>query len=358
MILPEKLLKLEPYVPVDAHCGIKLDANENAVSIDGRMRARVMEAMMTVELNRYPDPANTELRRAAAAFYGVDPENIGCGCGSDELLSMLMNNFLSQGDRVVMSSFDFSMYTFYAENASRVPIKVQVDEKLRLNPDELIKAVRENDARMVIFSNPCNPTGQGLMRDDVLKIVRSCDCLVVVDEAYMDFWNQSVYDEIRNYDNLIVLRTCSKAFGLAAIRCGFLLANPKLVDLFDRQRSPYNINTLTQTVAACVLSDAELLTEMTRACIRRADSLRLMTRGLCAAHPERFVHMPTVTNFSLLRVLPDGTWSARYCHDELRARQIGIRLLKDTYLRITAGTDDENSAVVLAIDELLNRLEA
>ena len=358
MRLPDKLIHIEPYDPSTERFDVKLDANENAVTVDEEARARIAEAISRVELNRYPDPTCAALRQAAAGVYGVGPENIGVGCGSDEILSILMNSFMARGDTVVMSDFDFSMYAFYARNAELNAVTVPTDDRLRLSPDALLDAVRRNNAGMLIFSNPCNPTGQGLPRDAVRRIVEQADCLVVVDEAYMDFWNQSIADEVDNYDNLIVLRTCSKAYGLAAIRCGFLLSNPTLVGCFDSVRSPYNVNAFTQAAAEAVLSDPGLTLRMAEACTRRADSLRLMARGLCAAHAWYFDYIPTVTNFALLRPKAEGGWSAAYCFGELKSRRIGVRLLKNAYLRITAGTDAENSAVILALDDIVTEWEA
>ena len=358
MKLPDKLIHIEPYDPSVEVFDVKLDANENAVTVDREARERIAAALARVELNRYPDPRAAGLRQAAAGVFGVQPENIGCGCGSDEILSILMNNFMAKGGSVVTSDFDFSMYAFYARNAELNVVTVPTDEHLRLDPDALLEAVQRTDAGMLIFSNPCNPTGQGLPREAVRRIVEKADCLVVVDEAYMDFWNQSVADEVDEYDNLIVLRTCSKAFGLAAIRCGFLLANPTLVRYFDNVRSPYNVNALTQAAGEAVLSDPEMMRRMAEACTRRADSLRLMARGLCAAHEARFDYIPTVTNFVLLRPLAEGSWNAAYCYEELKKRRIGVRLLKNAYLRITAGTDAENSAVILALDDIVTEWEA
>lgn len=356
MKLPEKLLRMEPYDPSVEPFDVKLDANENACTVNAAAQARIRAALERVELNRYPDPAARTLRQAAAAYFGVEAENIGCGCGSDEILSLLMQHFVPSGGLAAMSEFDFSMYAFYARGAERRVRTVPVDGALRLEADSLIEAARGAD--LLIFSNPCNPTGQGLPRAEVLRVVEESDCLVVVDEAYMDFWNQSVLDCVNTHDNLIVLRTCSKAFGLAALRCGFLVANPELVGYYDRARSPYNMNAYTQAAAAAALEDGEMLRRLTEECVQRAGSLRLMAQGLCAANPGRFAYIPTVTNFALLRVPAREGWSAEYCYEALRARQIGVRCLRGAYLRVTAGTDAENSAVIRALDEIAKRWEA
>jgi len=357
MLFPTKLLNLEPYDPSFEVFDVKLDANENAVTVDETLRAKILDALRDVDLNRYPDPGSTALREAAARVYGVTPDRIGVGNGSDEILSILMNGFLARGDAVVMSEFDFSMYAFYAQTAELRAVRVPVDEELRLSADALLEAVRREGARMLILSNPCNPTGQGFSRADVRRLAREAECLVVVDEAYMDFWDQSVIDELDSYENLAILRTCSKAFGLAAVRCGVMVASRELIGYFNRVRSPYNINALTQAAVTTALSEPETLAAMARDCVRRADSLRTLARGLCTAYPDYLAFIPTVTNFALLQPRPNGVWNAAYCLDALRARRIGVRLQKDAYLRITAGTDAENSAVIFAIDEILRNLE-
>ena len=120
---------------------------------------------------------------------------------------------------------DFSMYTFYT---SMVGAKVEVmnkDESMEMKAEDVIERAKACKAKLIIFSNPCNPTALKLEREEILEIIKAVDALVVVDEAYMDFSQGSVLDEIENYDNLIVLKTCSKAFGMAAIRLGFAAAN-------------------------------------------------------------------------------------------------------------------------------------
>jgi histidinol-phosphate aminotransferase len=128
---------------------------------------------------------------------------------------------------------------------------------MRLDPARVIDAARAEKARLVIFSNPCNPTGQGVPREEVLRIVESCAALLVLDEAYMDFWDQSVLSEVNRFDNLIVLRTFSKAFSSAAIRLGFGVSGPELISEIKKAKSPYNVNTLTQLAGSVILDCGE-----------------------------------------------------------------------------------------------------
>jgi len=351
MKLPEKLTKLTPYIPSENKYRIKLDANENAQTLPAPILAKAAQMLSDLDLNRYPDAACTALREKAGAYFGIPAANLGVGCGSDELLSILVNNFVADGGKVLVTEFEFSMYRFYAEVAGCEAIVLPRNEKLGIDADALIGTAKREKPGMVMFSNPGNPNGQGLTADVVRRIVRECDCLVVVDEAYMDFWDQSVLSDVGKYENLIVLRTCSKALGLAGVRCGFIAATEEIIGYFNAVRSPYNMNTLTQVLVSAAFDEPQELRRMTTVCRERADSLRLMARGLAAAHPEKVKYIPTVTNFVLLEPV-----HAKTCYEALLARGICVRHL-GKYLRISAGTDAENSEVIRALDALLSAQE-
>lgn len=351
MKLPEKLTNLTPYIPSENKYRIKLDANENAETIPERIRLRAAQMIASADLNRYPDAACDALRRKAGAYFGIPAENLGVGCGSDELLSILVNNFVEKGGKVLVTEFDFSMYKFYAEVSGCEAIVLPRNDKLGIDADLLIETARREQPGMILFSNPGNPNGQGLKADVVRRIVTECDCLVVVDEAYMDFWRESVLADVGKYENLIVLRTCSKALGLAGVRCGFIAATETIIGYFNAVRSPYNMNMLTQTLAAAAFDEPDELRRMTELCVARADSLRLMARGLAAAHPNLVEYIHTVTNFVLIR-----PFDAEYCYKKLLERGICVRHL-GKFLRISAGTDAENSEVIRALDELMTQRE-
>ena len=205
MKISKKLQNIAPYDPTVLVDGVKLDANESYRNLDEELSARIAQAVAEAAFNRYPDPFATELCEAAANYYGVKPEQVVAGNGSDELISILFTTFFEKGSRIAIAEPDFSMYRFYAE-LSELNVISYPKQNLRIDPDALIQAAQDADA--LIFSNPCNPTGVGLSRTEVLRIVRSLRCLVIVDEAYMEFWDQSVIDEVENFDNLLILRTC------------------------------------------------------------------------------------------------------------------------------------------------------
>lgn len=250
--IPEKLKRLEIYEPVTEIYNVRLDANESFQNLPDDIRRDVLKAVEQVEFNRYPDPFAVKLCEKFGRFFHVKPELLTAGNGSDELISLIVPNFLESGDTMLVALPDFSMYTFYAQmNNIRVEA-LQKAEDMVTSAADILERAKDKNARLLIFSNPCNPTSLKLSRDDIIKIIEGTDALVIVDEAYMDFAEGSVLDVVEKYHNLIVLKTCSKALGLAAIRLGFAAACKELTDILHALKSPYNVNSLTQAVGCAV----------------------------------------------------------------------------------------------------------
>lgn len=341
MKIAKKLQSLAPYEPTVEKFDIILDANESFLTPDGALRDRIHSALCKVALNRYPDPTATALCEAAARYYGVESEQIVAGNGSDELISLLLSTCLDHGATIAISNPDFSMYAFYAHLAELSVVSAGKDG-LKPNADAMIQTVQESGADLLIFSNPCNPSGQGLSRTEVLRIVSATDALVVVDEAYMEFWDQSVLDAVGKYPNLIVLRTCSKALGLAAARCGFAIADREVVQNIKKAKSPFNVNSFTQAAALAILEDTRYIKECIAKILNARDDLyqKLQKAG---ADP-----IACNTNFVLVRhERAEEIWKA------LRRRGISVRYIMGEFLRITAGSPEENTRVAAEIQEVL-----
>ena len=342
--LPKKLIDLVPYEPISGEYEIRLDANESFISLSDSMRADICQIIKSADFNRYPDPLCTELRELFAANNGVALENVSVGNGSDELISILMNSFLEKGDRVITLSPDFSMYGFYCSGAECENVVLKKDDNFNISVDSIIACANENGARMIIFSNPCNPTSLGIEASEVRRLIKSVSSLVVLDEAYMDFWNESILSEVNDYDNLIVLKTCSKAIGLAAIRLGFAVANPALTRAINAAKSPYNVNTLTQEIGKIILSNKEYV-EKSRADIIR--SKEELYAALLKYNSDDFKVLESKTNFIYVK-----TDRAAEIFEKLRAQSIVVRCFGEG-LRITAGTKQENDRLMSCLDTII-----
>lgn len=345
--LNSKIKDLKPYEPLKGDFRIRLDANESFLSLPTNVMTEILDTLVQTDFNRYPDSLALNSCRAFAAYYGVNPELVTAGNGSDELISVLISTFLMKGDTVVTLSPDFTMYRFYSSLVEVRCIEVVKKSNFTVDVDELITVVNQTSAKMILFSNPCNPTSLGLTREEVRKIINSVSALVVLDEAYMDFWDQSLLQEADQYDNLVILRTCSKAIGLAALRIGFAVANETITSAIRAVKSPYNVNTLTQSAASVILSNSEMLKEASNQIVCSRILLSQQLENLLKRKPNRFVLFPSCTNFVFLRLN-----DAKSVYEQLLLKGIAVRFMGDC-LRITAGAPQENTELITALEQIL-----
>ena len=207
--------------------------------------------------------------------------------------------------------------------------------------DRTIQTCRQEGVKLLIFSNPGNPTSIVCPRQEVRRLIQGLpDTLVVLDEAYMDFSDQSLLPEFQDYDNLLLLRTCSKAFGMAGLRLGFAVGQKRLVDAIKGVKSPYNVNALSQKLGAAVLRHPQAMKEALAEILASREQLLQGVRALGEAFPGRFALLPCATNFATLR-MADGEALYHY----LGEQGISIRYTGGL-VRITCGTAGENQAVL------------
>jgi histidinol-phosphate aminotransferase len=350
--LNERIRNLTPYDPIAGEYAVRLDANESFLSLPEEMLEQTVRSVLSENPNRYPDPYAVQLRGSFAKYYRISPEFVTAGNGSDELISLIVGTFFSPGEELVTLDYDFSMYRFYGEAYGVRTTVLPKRENLSIDAKAVIDYVRQSGARGLMFSNPCNPTSLCLDRRDVLRIVRECEnCLVVVDEAYMDFAEESILSKAADYDNLIVLRTSSKAVGLAGIRLGFAVAGEKITRALQAVKSPYNVNAMTQAVGCAVFRDVQYLDRCVRKIIHSRDAL---LDGILSLDTRYYgidkVYL-TATNFVFCHF-----HDAEYVFEQLKQRSIAVRRMGE-YLRITAGTKQENEALLTALEDILKELE-
>lgn len=345
--LNEKVRSTEPYEPISGTYRIRLDANESFLEIPDYIEDDMLHRISKLHLNRYPDPLASGVCEGFGKYFGVNPDLITVGNGSDELLTLLTQTIMMKGEKLVYTTPDFSMYRCYGYLAENKCIEFKKNDDFTIDVDALIELINKEEARMLIFSNPCNPTGVGLPRDEVLRLVSGApNCLVVVDEAYMEFWNQSVLSEIENYDNMMVLKTCSKSFRMAGIRCGLAVANRTLTNAMRAVKSPYNVNSMTQAAAEALFCYPDELNAATAEVIKSRDNLYNAVKLLADKYPDKMSLLPTAANFVYVK-MPQG--QAARIFEAMKQNGIIVRCMGD-YLRITCGTDYENSEVVKALE--------
>lgn len=347
MRLNPALNELSPF----SYCGTdyttRLDANESCVPISKELMAKIAETIATkLNLNCYPDDCTVSLRNAYAKAFSVDADCVVPGNGSDELINMIVGRLIPYEGVVLGIERDFGSYWSNAKIFGRRAVKLPRLSDMTFTVDQLIEGAKQHNADLVIFSNPNNPSGSQLLRDEVIRLIESVDCLVVVDEAYMDFSDQSVLDLAGKYENLIVLRTLSKAMGAAGVRTGFAVSTPKLTYAMRSVRDAYNVSAVDQLVATLLLENPghreNTLAEIKRLMV----IMKARLNDIAGRANQKMIVYPSVVNFILL-------WldDAKTVNDFMHQKGISLRLFDEHLLRISVAKEE-------TLNHVLNELEA
>ena len=349
--IPEKIRDLVPYEPISGSYRVRLDANESYLNLSEEQLKQVFARLeKEVSYNRYPDPMAAKLCTAFAEYYGISPELVTAGNGSDELITLILGTMFDSSMKIGVFAQDFSMYRVYAQCYGVPTVTLSKRDDLTIDVDQTIQEVNRLGLSGLVFSNPCNPTSLGLKREEVLRLVQGVNALVILDEAYMDFWDQSVLDQVEKYENLLILKTCSKAIGLAGIRIGLAVTNRKLSRLLKAVKSPYNVNSVSQIYGEELLKDHDYLRQAARSIRGQTVKLEAMLRRVREQYPKLGEVYPSVTNFVYLK-----TSNSQDIYQGLQKRGIAVRLMGG-YLRICAGTEEEQELLEEALVSVLAAL--
>lgn len=342
--LNDKIKNLEPYKPISGTYRIRLDANECPVNLPKKILEQIKSAVNDIAFNRYPDPLAAEVVNSFSEFYNLKPELVTAGNGSDELIFLIESAFLEKGDKMLAVSPDFSMYSFYSSICEVECDTFFKNEEFDVDVDNLIDKITRDNIKLLIFSNPCNPTGKGITAQEARRLISSVNALVILDEAYMDFWDQSLLNEVEEYSNLIILRTASKAVGSAALRLGFAVANEVISRAIKAVKSPYNVNSFSQAAGSIIYKNKEYLQNLQKVIVKNRERLYNGLTKLSASQSDFKVYEGNA-NFVFVK-----TGRSREIWEYLRDKSIVVRLMGG-YLRITAGTEDEVEEVINSIRE-------
>ncbi|QGZ40244.1 histidinol-phosphate aminotransferase [Pseudoduganella flava] len=336
------------HVP-DASGYVKLDAMENPYQLPEVLRRELGQRMADVALNRYPAASYGPLKERIRAKLGVPAGyDVLLGNGSDELIAIMAATCAHQDRRAVLLAPvpAFVMFQRSAQIAGMDFVGVPLKEDLTLDLPAMLEAIGKHRPALVFLAYPNNPTGNLFAADEIEAILRAQgdQGLVVVDEAYEPFAQQSFMPRLPQFDNLIVMRTLSK-LGLAGIRLGYMSAHPALLEQFEKVRPPYNVNVMTQAAAEFALDHIDVLNEQARL-LREQRSV--LSNALADLPGVRV--FPSAANFITIRV-PD----ADAVHAALLSRKILIKNLSKMHsvltncLRVTVSTPEENAAFLDAL---------
>ena len=330
LIRPD-LLDLQPYSSArDEYSGsegVFIDANENPFE-NG--------------VNRYPDPLQKNLKEKVSVIKGVSSSKIFLGNGSDECIDLLFRLFcIPTIDRVVTISPSYGMYKVSAKINQIEISEVLLNPNYSLNVEKLNEAAV--DAKMILLCSPNNPTGNAFPKSEIISILQSNSCLVVVDEAYIDFsQEETLLGELDNYPNLIVLQTFSKAYGLAGLRLGLLFGSIDIVEWLNKVKPPYNISQLTQNEAMIRIQDSEVIRKQINYLLEERERITLEMQKI---HNILKVY-PSDSNFILIKVLDADKLYNYLIINKIITRNRTNQPLCANCIRVTIGTIDENNLLL------------
>jgi len=344
VVRPE-IRALKAYEVTDAAGLIKLDAMENPYPLPQEVRAKIAAAVADVPINRYPDGGAKAVKSALREAFGIgDDFGIVLGNGSDELIQMLTVAVAAPGATIMAPDPSFVMYRMNAVYAGVRFVGVPLAADFSLDPKAMQLAIERERPALVFLAYPNNPTGNLFAPEHMDAVLRAAPGLVVVDEAYHAFAGTSFLPRLRDYPNLVVMRTVSK-IGMAGLRLGYAVGAREWTAELEKIRQPYNLNALTQAVAPVLLREGAMLEA--QATSIKAERTRIAAALSALPGVQVFT---THTNFVLARVPDAPRWFERLREARILVKNLhGWHPLLANCLRITVGTPEENSAVLAAL---------
>jgi histidinol-phosphate aminotransferase len=348
--IKDSVRELSPYSLSPHHASVKLNQNENPWDAPAEIKQETLNRMENRAWSRYPDFSPQQLQERLAEFSGWHPNGIIAGNGSNELIQALLMVTTGEGKRVLITEPTFALYRQITTVLGGDIISVPLNNDLQFDGAALIAEIEGKQPVVTIICSPNNPTGCAMSDEDLHVLLKATRGLVVVDEAYHEFAAHSAVPLLSNHDNLVVLRTFSKAMALAALRVGYLLASPELVREIGKAVLPYNLNALSQIAAEVSL---EMFVARLQPLVEaiRAERNRLYLE--LGAIPG-LVPVQSQANFMVVR----SSIEPKLVFAELLKRNILIRdvsgypMLND-YFRVSVGTPEENDLLIDGLREIL-----
>ncbi|MBE6524835.1 MAG: histidinol-phosphate transaminase [Thermoplasmata archaeon] len=331
------------YYNPKLHGELRLDTNTNVLGSNPAAEKYLKENSW--DLNGYPNTYSDGLRGALAELYGLDTDNIIAGNGSDEMLDVVFKTFTNMGDNSVVPVPSYTLYDYFVKLNGGKAIEVDLTEDYQLDVDAMVK----QDAKIAIMPSPNNPTGNCFRKKDIEEVLSRFNGVVVVDEAYAEYSDDPFVKRVEEFDNLVVLRTFSKAYAMAALRVGYAVTNKKLADMMICVKIPYSLNMVSEGAAIAAVKDQDFIrrsVEMVREQRPKLDA------GLRKLGFETF---PSDSNFIMARspidhkVLVDGLKERG-----VLIRDFGAKRRTENCVRTTVGTAEHNALLLEKAEEVIS----
>ena len=354
-----KKFKIEAYKPGKSKFKklkkiIKLSANESALGMSPSVTKIISNQKLNLE--RYPDGKSELLRKEISKKYKCNFEKIICGAGSDEVIQMICQLFLKPKDQVVVPQYSFLMYRIYA-NIVGAKVVFAKEKNFKVSITEIIKKVTKN-TKIVFVANPNNPTGTYLTKKEIIELRKKLNkrILLVIDDAYAEYMKNEDYKSglelFKNMDNVFILRTFSKIFGLASLRVGWGYGSKKIINALNIIKPPFNVSHIAQLAATEALKDKKFIDQSIKHNFLFAKKIK--------TYLEQYqIFSNSISANFLLLDFKNCKHTAKYLYEKLKQRGIIVRSTEDGYhirnkLRLTIGSKQENLAFMNAVKNILN----
>src|SRR5688572_10889807 len=348
-IIKPAVRALRAYTLSPHRASVKINQNENPWDAPAEIKEEVLRRFAARQWSRYPDFVPATLQEQLARFAEWKPDGVIAGNGSNELIQALLMVTVGPGKRVLISEPTFALYRQVATVLGGEVENVLLTAELTYDIAALLRAVEEQQPDVTIICSPNNPTGCVIEAADLCRLLEASGGLVVIDEAYHEFARQTVVSLLDEYENLVVLRTFSKAMAFAALRIGYLLAAPELVSEIRKAVLPYNLNAFSQLAAEIAIEKYSALLGPT------VDDIIEERERLYASisQIDGLVPVKSQGNFMVVKADRDPRQIfAQLLERDILVRDVsGYPMLKD-YFRFSVGTPEENDRLLSALNEI------
>jgi histidinol-phosphate aminotransferase len=329
---------------------VKLNQNESPFDLPEDLKREIVDGFLAVPFNRYPKEQPDRLAEEFASFVGWMPGGVLVGNGSNDLTYTLGLALIEKGTPIVMPRPMFALYTTVVRLHEGDLIEIPSRKDHSFDADAILRAVREHAPALTVLATPNNPTGLAMSFGEIESIVDAASGFVLVDEAYADFIEApGGITLLERYPNVIVLRTLSKAWGLAGLRLGFMLARPEVIAEILKARLPFMVDALAEQTALALLQRPEMLAERAR---QMKESCAVLTRAL--QNMDEIEVIPSKTNFVLFRTsVEPSKLMNRLAESGVLVRNMAGYPELHGFLRVNAGTEIENNTFLVALQNSL-----
>lgn len=321
---------------------IKLDANENPYPHCNEVLEAARKWIDNKDnFTRYPDTDQNNLRETLGNYYKVAKENIICGVGSDQLIEYILKLFIEPNDIILVPNPSFSMYELSNTINHGKTIRYELDDEFEYSYEQIIELYKEHCPKIIFICTPNNPTGTVIKRDSLLALLEEVECPVVLDEAYAEFVEKDFMDLVEKFENLIILKTFSKAFGLAGLRVGYGISSKKMIESINICKAPYNLSAFSADIAESVIKNANYYNDVVFKLNQNREHLISQLANITVI--ERV--FPSEANFVLVRVKNIDV--CKYLEEfKILVRGYGDKGRLANCIRISVGTEQENQRII------------